>query len=406
MNNINLLVLCLFIASCSHDLKKTSTLDIIDIPKALENQEDVKISEFIQGIEYIHLEETDQSLLLGPLIEVTDEYIIARNSGPSAMGPIILFDRETGKFIRTVGKSGRGPEEFQMGNSTIYNIYNKTLYGRGYNHDIKEYDLDGSFLGSFKLPLMIDEKVPEQFGTPSINLDQYLSSDIFVASINNSIGWDKRRIILFTRDSIIKVFPNYLFWERKDWGSSTRIGGTSFFRWNDNLSMKEVFNDTVFQITITSLIPRFVFLTGGHNPPPEVQGQIISADFSTEMAKYFLIGNIFENGNFLFFHLGYNKNSYTGFYNKVTKNTTICKLQSTNKSAFIDDINNFIPISPQKITQNNEMIYRLDPENILKWINENPEKAEALSKDMTWVNSILPTSNPVTIIAKFKGSLK
>jgi hypothetical protein len=404
LTSINYLVFLILLTTCSNNSQLDSSLDIINLSDILEKPEEVKLSQFIQSIEYIPLEVTDQSILFGPLIEITEEFIIARNSGPSAMGPILLFDRKTGKFIRGIGKSGKGPEEFQMGNLTIYNIYNKSLYAIGYNRDIKEYDTKGKFLGSFKLPITVDDKVPKGFGIPNINLDEYLSSDIFVSYVKNSIGWDKRRIVLFTKDSIIKVFPNYLFWEREDWTTFSSFGGSNFFRWNGNLNFKEVYNDTVFQITKSSLIPRFVLNTEGHRPTPELQGSGFrsSTELPERLAKYFMIGGLCENENYLFFRFGYGKSYYTCVFNKISKKASLCSQTDSKQSAFIDDINGFMPIWPQKITNHNEMIYRLDPEKIIKWILENPEKANTLGKNMDWIKNYSETSNPVVVIAKLK----
>lgn len=411
MNRIILIAVAIFIISCSNSSKETSGLDRIKISEALENQREVNLSQFVESIEYIQLEETDQTVLFYPIIEVTDEFIIARNSGPSALGPILLFDRESGNFIRGVGKSGRGPGEFQMGNPRLYNIFSKTLYGLAYSHnEIQEYDTDGNFLGTIKLPIMIDEKVPAEWGVPSIHLNQYLDNEVFVSCIFNTTGWDKRKIILFTRDSIIKIFPNYLFWERKNWRSMNSIGNNpSFFRWKDKLSVKEEFNDTVFQITKSSLNPRYVFQTDGFGPPPELQdiGVGVNIDeyakyYHDELAKYYFIKDICENDLYLFFQIEYEKKKYTGFYNKTDKTTTICKLLENNISAFIDDINDFMPIRPQKITLNNEMILKLEAEDIVKWINNNPDKLLRIGKNMDWLKSVSPASNPVIVIAKLK----
>lgn len=401
MNRFILIALVIFIISCSNTSKETSGLNRIKISEALENQQEVKLSQFVESIEYIQLEETEQTALFYPIIEVTDEFIIARNSGPSALGPILLFDRNSGKFIRGVGKSGRGPGEFQMGNTLLYNIFSKTLYGLAYSHnEIQEYDTKGNFLGSIKLPLMIDEKVPAKWGVPSINLNQYLDNEVFVSYINNSTGWDKRKIVLYTRDSIIKIFPNYQFWVKKNWGRMTSLGSNpSFFRWKDKLSFKEEFYDTVFQISKSSLNPRYVFQTDGFGPPPELQEQRIDFD---ELAKYYFIKDICENDLYLFFQLEYEKKKYTGFYNKTDKTTTICKLLENNISAFNDDINDFMPIRPQKITPNGEMILKLEAEDIVKWTKNNPDKLLRIGKNMDWLKSVSPTSNPVIVIAKLK----
>jgi hypothetical protein len=401
MIKLYLVAISFLFFSCLNNSSKTTNLYIIDIPSAIENPKEINLSRFVKSIEYIQLEETDQSMLFYPLIEVTDDFIIARNSGPTAMGPILLFDRKTGKFIRGVGKSGRGPGEFQMGNSTIYNIYSNTLYGLSYSHnDILEFDMDGNFLRKIKLPRMIDEKVDPKIGTPEISLNQYLRNDFFIASIQNFTGWDKRRLIIFSRDSIIKIFQNYLFWKRGNWQFLSSVGINSiFFRWNDQLSFKEQFNDTIFQITENSLIPRFVFKSGGLNPHPELMEQRIDFD---ELAKYYFIKDISENSDYLFFQLQFNKKTLTAFFDKRYKTTTFCKIDGNNKSAFIDDINGFIPIRPQKITQNNEMIFKLEADDITTWVKTNPEKVKTLGKNLEWVNSISPISNPVIVIAKCK----
>lgn len=401
MIKIYLLIIGFLITSCSYNSRKITNLDFVDIPYALENPKEVNLSQFVKSIEYIQLEETDQTMLFLPLIEVSDDFIIARNSGPSAMGPILLFDRKTGKFIRGVGNSGRGPGEFQMGNSTFYNNYTKTLYGISYSHnDIVEFDIEGNFLGNIKLPIMIDEKIEPKIGSQKINLNQYLKKDLFIANIQNFTGRDKRRLIIFSRDSIIKIFPNYSFWERKNWQFINSIGiNSNFFRWNDQLFFKEVFNDTLFQITENSLIPRFVFKTGGFNPPPVLMEQRINFD---ELAKYYFFKDICENNDYVFFQLQFNKNIYTAFFDKKYKTTKICKIDENMISAFIDDINGFMPIRPQKITNNNELVFKLEADEITSWVKTNREKVNALGENMEWVNLISPICNPVIVIAKLK----
>jgi hypothetical protein len=376
-------------------------LPVINVWEALNDLQELKLSQFIESIEYISLETTDSSVLYMPIVEVMEQFIVVRNSGQSIFGPILLFDRKTGKFLRWIGKSGRGPEEFQFGNSTLYNIYSKVLYGRGYNHDIKEYDLHGKFLSSFKLPTTIDENVPKEFGTPSVNLDQYLDSNVFVASIDNTIGWEKRRFVLFTRDSIVKIFPNHLFWKRQEWKTFISFGKSCFFRFNNQLNVKEVFNDTIFNITKSSLIPRFIFQTNGHSLPIEFLGQDhIRFD---EIAKYLRISDICESTKYLFFQLAYNNDHYTGIFDKMTEKTVLCKLQGTDKSAFIDDINNFMPIRPKIIAKDNEMVFILDASEISRWINENPGAIEKLHYNMAWLNKISMNSNPTIVIAKIKN---
>jgi len=399
MRYTRLATLLFILAACSNDKINNTDVYIIDLAEAFKNPQEVKLSQFVQSIEFITLEETEQTILFRPIIEVTDEYIIARNSGPSAIAPIPLFDRHTGEFIRAVGKIGRGPGEFQIGNTPLYNHISKHLYGIGYHNDIVIYDLDGNHIQTFKLPVMIDERVPERWGTPSVRLDQFIEKDIFVAHIENTTGYENRFIVLFNSDSIIKTYPNSIYWERTDWRKGSPFGGASFYHWNNKLHVKSEFNDTLFQVTIDSLIPKYIFKLKEYSPPPNIQQIGLDQD---EFAKYFFLSNFSETNEYLFFQLRFARRFYCCYYNKSTRETVIAKTEDALGSAFIDDVTNFMTFRPEKITMNNEMIYRMNAQDIVKWRGENPEIVKSLGENMDWLKNMNLESNPVVAIAKLK----
>lgn len=396
MINSKILVILLLLTACGNDRSETD-LFIVNLAEAFGNPQEVRLSEFATSIEYIHLEETEKSILFMPIIEVTDDYIIARSSGPSAESPIPIFDRHTGKFVRTIGKIGRGPGEFRIGNVTLYNHINEHIYGIGYNKNVVVYDLKDTYIESFKLPIFTDDRVPEWFGTPSIKFDQYLDQNTFVAHINNTTGIDNRFVVLFNKDSIIKIFPNYQIWERSNWRSSNSFGNANFYHWNNTLNMKSEFNDTLFQITSDSLIPRFVFILDGYSPPPNLQEQGLDQE---NISKYFFLSNIFETSGYLFFQLRFDGKFYSCYFDKATKKTIVSNTISDNGFAFIDDISGFIPFRPEKISSNYEMIYRIDAGKVIEWKRKNPDKLT--DKAFDWVNKITLESNLVIAIAKLK----
>lgn len=178
------------------------------------------------------------------------------------------------------------------------------------------------------------------------------------------------------------------------------FSNTRLMRWDNNLYFKELFNDTLFRVTIDELIPRLVFDGGKYSFPYKLQGTLMdSPDISR---NYFLIWNVNENSSYLFFQLNFDK-TYTGYYDKRSKATYICEYSGeTKKAALIDDINDFLPVTPTNFTKNNEMVAFFNAKDIKKWIDSNPEKAEAFGKKFPWLYTIDEMSNPVIFIGKCK----
>lgn len=112
MKNV-LSIFVLFLLSstlCGQSLNK-SNLVVLDLDQAFSRQEEVPLSKFLGNIKFVPLETTPQAIIGSiPHYEVTDQYIIVRNFNNPKQ--IFIFDRETGKFIREIGKYGRGPDEY------------------------------------------------------------------------------------------------------------------------------------------------------------------------------------------------------------------------------------------------------------------------------------------------------
>ena len=125
-----LLHLCMYLIlliSCNSKTSKTTTI----IEKANEGNEDtlfrvidlannlkpcgdsLLLSDIVEDVEYVKLETADNGLV-GAMNRgyVSDSAIFYTSSGNTTPPPhIFMFDRFTGKFIRTIGKSGQGPGE-------------------------------------------------------------------------------------------------------------------------------------------------------------------------------------------------------------------------------------------------------------------------------------------------------
>jgi hypothetical protein len=389
----------LFLA-CSHDQKVNSELGIIDIAYAFENQQEVKLSKFVDTITYIPMELNAESFISDyPVIKVED-YIIVRNTGPSNT-PLLLFDKSNGNFIRFIGKIGRGPGEYTVPAKDFYNVYNKLIYTHDYNlGKIKILDINGRFLESFNTPEITEPS--NKGGKLRVLFSTYLDKDTYLSYTDNFNGVIKTKLVIYNKDRILKIFPNFLQWGNKDVNKNHRPSfNPCFIRWSNNLYFKEMFNDTLFCITKESLIPRFIFNYGQYGLPYEQQDRIMPS-FGQLSYDYFLVNDIYENSDFLFFRLFYDKKEYSGFYDKKAKTTTVCKPIGDSTSALTNDIIDFMPFVWKGFTQKNELISILDPTDILKWLKNNPEKSQKLEEKMVWLKTISETSNPVIVIAKCK----
>ena len=104
--------LALLLAACSTTPQSGKQEGQIDIVSAFENQTELKVSHLGKNIRYVPLETTDSSLVGGLWsIRLLEDKILV-----SCKEANLLFDRQTGKFLRKVSSVGQGPREYLQGN--------------------------------------------------------------------------------------------------------------------------------------------------------------------------------------------------------------------------------------------------------------------------------------------------
>lgn len=219
----SIILLTFFICSCQNSGKELYKFD----PNTLEENE-INLSEIADDIIYIPL---DDSILISAVYTnnnpqfVNDRiYHYDNNQG------ILMFSR-SGKFLGKIGKKGRGPGEYQWGNTFTVDPGSGSVYVIDQNCHIKVYSQCGIYLRS----ILLDEY------QGSIDVLDFFNNKIFV-SFNFQFGddfkyeWvflDTLGNIVAKKDRSIPVFKsNYL------------IGGGTFFN-GDKISFWHNFNDTV-----------------------------------------------------------------------------------------------------------------------------------------------------------------
>jgi len=401
MKTITSMTLILLLFSCTGKQNEVNELTSIAVLSAFENTQDTYLSTFVDSVDYVQLESSEKSLInLQPMIELTEDLIIVRNWVRGEAPLLLVFDRKTGKFLREIGRRGRGPDEYSSVPESYFSQKQEILYTLGSNDNILTYNLQGDIKDNFKIPEQFHtdiEGLPDAIASASF--ETYLDSNTFVSYVHNYSGNEKKKIILFSKDTIIKIFPNYLSWERTP-SRNIIVVSPIFYHSDNRLFFKEPFNDTLFEVKNNELNPRFVFSIGKYGVPYALQNEYIT---SGEFINAMSVNNFTENKYYLFFTIFKDRRSYLSYYEKITKSLNVCKESDSYPSSIIDDINGFLPITEFHINERNELISYFDALSTRKWLNANPERARSLTNKYPWLKDFDESGNPVILIAKCKN---
>ena len=191
----------LFIQTLSGQDGNKSNFAVLNLTESFSRQQEVPLSRFVEKIAFIPLE-TNPQAMSGILVdyEVTNEYIIVRQT-THGIGQILLFNRNTGKFIREIGKQGRGPGEYNSIQYIPFDPVRKELYAKIASGELLVYDTLGRNIDIIKEPKINDKYgVNKPLSTRQINFENMLNDHIFVGTFNNGFGDEKNRMVLFTKE--------------------------------------------------------------------------------------------------------------------------------------------------------------------------------------------------------------
>ena len=373
-------LLFLFFLTFSCSSPNDNLHEIINLKQAFEKMKPVDISDIANNFEYIRLE-TKDVCLTGAKLKVysDDQYLIAID-----LNKILLFNRKDGKFIREIGHMGNGPGEYSRTYRVMPFNEEKNIVYAGRNKKRYGYSLDGQLKDTLTIPELVSE-----IG----NIDE----GIFAAFLPNYQGNEKNKIIIFNdKDSLIKIFQNYLSAPKTD-GFFVYNPGSWFYKLNKQLYFYELFNDTLFHVSTNSLTPRIIFNMGPYSPPYEMK---TSPKF--EVDKYFVMQTIQESSKYLFCSFNFNKKNYTAIFDKNKRTTVVNDYSPESGNGFINNTNDFVPLELSSINEKGELTCTMDAFKIKQWFDLNPEKVNQLPKYLKDLINIRETDNPVILIAKLK----
>ena len=160
------LCLCAFLllifSACSTKTKDVSEYSVINLRDVIDKEAKVNLADEIADVKYVPLQVTsDDESLIGEIADyaVTSKYIYILSVEESR---VIQFDRN-GNFIKTIIKSGPGPQEFVgLLSGMQADEENNKLYLFG--NMIWVYSLEGEFIEKYSIgdaPIMFERNIAD-----------------------------------------------------------------------------------------------------------------------------------------------------------------------------------------------------------------------------------------------------
>jgi hypothetical protein len=397
------------ILSCNSG-KKTEKNSIIDVAGAVGKYSVEKLGDYARDIKYIKLETNDSSVL-GIVIKIYHEkgllYISDNNNVCK------IFD-DNGKYIRTINRIGRGPEEYL----DIRDIYVSAESGNMMIMDsrgtITEYTSDGRFIRKIKSP-------DNEISYVSFTL---LKENLFAASACKlNLGEDPESGFIIYDDSL-NIYKKIMLktgkMEQKGDAGGAKIFAVTmdpfvFIEYAGMVKITRNYSDTLFIIEKDlSLSADYIFSFGKFSCDPADIEPGKTDNNSRVITKY---SSICENENYIFLNFKMrgvapesfeypsmiqgakplrNTNVY-GIYNKKRGCLTLLKQPIPQRPGLKDDLKGGPPFWPRVISSNNEMIACYNALDLLLLQEERGTEFEGLAKI---TKDLREEDNPVLAIAK------
>jgi len=241
----------------------------------------LSLSDIAEDVEYVLLKTKNdkQEVFIGTNVKdifICKDYIFVQMNDN-----IIQYDRQ-GNLIRTIGRKGGGPGEYNwVYNMSVDDKTKKIIINT--SGKINEYDFDGKFIRSQK----------NTYDNQLMLID---SNRIAVEVKNLWHDVEERLVILNRKGEVEKSFPRYKLFEHVDHTETEgNIYGLSKF--HDMICFKEEYNDTIFELKGDTLQMRYFIDWGKCAMKPEYYFE--KKKYGDKMGNCFWTGRFHETNRYL-----------------------------------------------------------------------------------------------------------
>ncbi len=282
----------------------------IDVDGARSNNEIPLLSDFADDISYIKLK-TPPNVFVQIIhdVQISEENIFILENQR-----VMVFDRE-GNYIRTIGKVGRGPNEYVYLRSfcVVENDEGKDelIFYTGPEGDVYRYNVNGDVIAklfTYRLAdymfLIGDKLLLSGLWTPSLNLPD---------NITQFASMDFNGQIIDSKPLPIYSVKN---WERQNLSSPANYRSNIF----DNvLLLYGYLEDTVFHVNGSGKIePRYILDFGDYGIPIETRYLGRKPEGLINASIIFLSAPV-ETGNNVWFKFAFQKQGFLLRYDKTSQ---------------------------------------------------------------------------------------
>ena len=385
------LCICIAVASCkSADITKTH---VINLPEALENIGLINLSEVANSIKYIPLE-TREDALVGeyPRIAYDGNHIVVAEP---FRGSIKVFDSE-GKFVRSIDRVGRGPEEYQpqvIGFSLLNgNIVVVTI------REVIEYDISGNFIRRVTIPNVEGYNVVSPI---MINENRYAAALVDFTSENKeycAVVYDSllviEQLIATPSDLEIKIASP------SGSGGAVVFMPTKLIRNDEKFFLFQPESKEILSVENPNAIDTAYVIEYGVYRMPDGHASNISVD-----NRYLSLMSFIETRDFLFMNVNTmatitttGSRFLTFLYDKQAQKTSVLYDRIEDKRGFKDDIGKGLEFLPKSVFGRNTILSDITALSLIEFA-ENNTVSEELAKI---VSTIDENSNPIIAIVELK----
>lgn len=411
-----LLVSAFFLVSCTEgEIKKSNTIRLVE---AIAAPVEINASDCFDQVRYVPLETTDSSLIgKGPYVQIIKDRILVSTNQQQCL----MFDKETGKFIKQVGHIGNDP----VGYSSVYcwgNNETGMIYFNGWNKDLVCYDQEGTFRGKIKIPFDVQGYSSASFGYQNDGIFVlYKSGTLFgngasdllffkdnaqIDSCSTIVCDDKpfdpstiASIAMFNSETGVGLFGPTAYegvvvidYKEPETGSVNVIASTRLWRQDNELYVKGAYNDTIYQVKDQTLIPSTILDLGKYH-----------WDFSERFMKNkdnaILITQILDSKERMIIRYIQELFHKPTLYNAVvTKSTGEVKV-SLYTDGLKDDLTGYLPLQPMSVSSTGEYIGLVSAADAVTWFEEN-EGNKDISQQVNELKRVGEEDNPVVVIMR------
>ncbi len=398
-----LILLVIYLYGCTGKtpmMQNPDDLPVIDIEKAIKDNQTFYLSDIAESIEYIQLEFKKECTLK----DIGRIYITAKDIFIASRGGVIFrFDR-TGKFLNQIGKFGKGPGEYTTTRFFAVDSVQRRVYVNSDMIGIFVYDYDGKHIRT--------ERSQDEYSWGFYALGNTGE----LVHIGSSFGYRDPGNYFF---KISDTLANVRYIQKSLLTDMLKDGQQCFWSYGslqngDSLLLLDGISDTIFYYHQSKLNPYLVMDYGKYKITLDALLATVHDVESGLFLKPFILGT---TPRYLFLEFRYTNNIGSSWdtyyilrYDKLTKE---CKAQKQLKKIgihFENDLDGGMPIDMSFSSLNalNQWVMGYEAYDIMEkltpeYLSGSPAKdPDAKQKMIKMVEQLTENDNPVIMVMKLK----